>query len=295
MGVFDFLRGGKLQPIWRYTARGVIWRVTPAPGAKLVGEERDIEKKETRFFCLNQLTGKVLWDRRTFDEKWWIGVEAVHRDVVFVHHFATPDLPEHKAIIAVDLPTGKELWSNEALTFIVALDDSVFASKKTLEGKVFIELHFRTGTMQRSWGTDEQIVQEAKNRAATQVENDTMELPVPLDQFSRDNADLVAMVERHLSLEKITGPIGVLKYGTVIAISFHENVGTGEKTLLNNILTLLDKRTGTAIFNEILNMNSPAIAPESFFAQHGMLYFIKELKTLTALKIPDPSSTPKSS
>ena len=88
MSLFGFLKDQKLKPTWEYKVDGLIWRVIPAESGKIVGEVRNVTKKATSFFCLNQMTGEVFWEDLKFGERWWIGIEAIHKDVILLHGFA---------------------------------------------------------------------------------------------------------------------------------------------------------------------------------------------------------------
>src|SRR4030067_2286092 len=78
---------------WEYHVRTVLWRVHHGVGGRIVGEERDPREKKTYFFCVDQRTGRGLWERLALDEPWWGGITFVERDTVFPHGCASPDLP----------------------------------------------------------------------------------------------------------------------------------------------------------------------------------------------------------
>lgn len=285
MKLFDFLKQGKLKPTWRYAASGAIWRVFPTESGKLVGEERDLLLKHTSFFCLNQMTGEVLWEKLSLQEPWWIGVEAIHRDVIFFHRFATPDLPEHRSIIAVDLLSGAILWSNEELKFILSIEDTVYGSKESVEGQLLFELEYRSGALLRSWGNNQQIIKDAKALSVSRLE-DQIEFPAPVNTLQEET--LAATSIRSLITKgNLVGSIEAIEYGDVVIFNYHETTpqSTEEQLQVNNILKVAEKSTGGVVFSEVLNSGAATVAPESFFVQQGTLYYIKDRTVLTAVRM----------
>ncbi|MCZ6776463.1 MAG: DUF4905 domain-containing protein [Ignavibacteria bacterium] len=288
--MFEFLRKGELRPIWRYSTKGVIWRVLPSADGKLVGEERDLARKEATFFCLNQMTGEVLWEGISFGEPWWTGIEVIHRETIFLHGFAKPDLPGHKIIIAVDLLTGSTLWRNEELRFEHALGESVFASKEGIEGRLVFELDHRSGGVLRSWGNNEQVIRDAKVRSVDMVDSD-IEFPVSMDELLLGDSDIASAIQKHRDTKATIGPVEIIDNDDVAIFNYYEKVdnGTEDNPRLNSVLKVLDKERGKVIFSEILNQNVPAVVPNSFFVQRGLLFYVKERSQLIAVRLPSHS------
>ena len=292
MRVFEFLRKGELRPAWRYSTKGVIWRVLPSAVGKLVGEERDLANKEATFFCLSQMTGEVLWEGISFGEPWWIGIDAIHRETIFLHGFVKPDLPGHKIIIAVDLLTGNRLWRNEELRFEHATDESVFASKDGIEGRVVFELDCRSGGILKSWGNNEQIIKDAKLRSVELVNYDT-EFPRSMDDLFREDPDVASAIQRHCDTKTNVGPIEVIDTEEMAIFNYYEVTDKSTEEM-DSVLKVLDKQRGNVIFTEILNAGVSTFVKDSFFVQHDMLYYVKERNTLTAVRLPSQSGTQNS-
>src|ERR1043165_73152 len=169
----------KLRPAWNFVANGVIWRLLISQNGYLVGEDRNKESKMVTFFCIHLESGEVLWQGKLFDEDWWMGLEARHNDIVFMHEFATPDLPEHKKIPAVDMMTGRPLWTNEQSKFLFAHEDRVYTVKDGFETRTFIELDLRTGKEMRE--VDTAVVNELRNSARP---DHPVQLPVTVESVN---------------------------------------------------------------------------------------------------------------
>ncbi|MFN0156794.1 MAG: DUF4905 domain-containing protein [Bacteroidota bacterium] len=258
----------------------MIWRLLPTGSGKLIGEERDIESKSVSFFCINQFTGEVLWERRAFGPQWWIGIEAVHREMLYLHGFATPELPGHKMVIGVDILTGTRSWSSDELKFILAADDLVFASKDAAEGELLFELNYRTGAILRLWGNNHQVVKEARAKMADETGVRT-EFPVTLGSVTRS---LYAGV---LPANDLTAQIEGIDHDEHVVLNFHERTprSTPEETRMDNVLVIVNKKKNNIVFRDVLNAGVAAIVPESFFIQEGMLYYIKNRKSLHGIRL----------
>lgn len=200
-------------------------------------EIRYPDSKQTEFLCLDRESGNVFWRERGFGDQWWIGMEGVHRDVLYVHGFATPELPEHKQITAVDVPTGKLLWFNGELKFCLAVSDSVYATRELPEGSVVLELDYRTGAILRSWGTDYQVLREARIRLLSPAAT-TIEFPVLWNAVPDPDGRLTDLVPE----EECVGPVEVVRGDPMIVLNYHRKSDTDipGATRLDNVLKVFD-------------------------------------------------------
>lgn len=275
------LRKGDLKRVWTYKTAGIIWRVLPSDSGKLLGEVRYKDNKKVEFFCIDQASGDIHWERRGFGEKWWVGIEAIHKDVLYLHGFATPEMPEHKQIIAVDLLSGEQLWFNADLKFEIAVDDSLYATRNTAEGNMVFELQYRSGAILRSWGSDHQVLREARIRSVSPAS--TAEFPVPVESLQEvDNrlAEIVTGGERKGSFEVVPGNL-------MVVFNYHKksDVGAPGALRFDNVLRVFDRQTGKIVYQENLNIGAAAVIPYAFFVQGDMLFYIKERRSLTAVRL----------
>ncbi len=284
MAVLQLLRR-KARPAWIYHIEGVIWRLMPAEPDLFVGDSRKIDKKEAGFFCLDRKDGRVLWEGVVFEEPWWIGIEAIQHDRVYLHGFATPDMPEHQGITALDVFTGRVAWSNQGLRFVRAADDTLFASKDTVEGRLFLELDCRTGEVLRTLRDDTVITDEAQIRADSTV---TL-LPIFPAQMDSGTfaSERSATIEKYVPREHVVGPIENIEIDQFLCLGFHErshSPGQNEASL-SNTLKIIDLNNGELMYSETLNANVRGIVADSFFSMGGMLYYMKERSTLAAVDL----------
>lgn len=268
-----------LSPTWRYTPAGIVWRLVPTASGKLIGEARDVQKKSTSFFCVNVRTGEVLWEGARFGEPWWLGIEAVHNDTLLLHKFATPDLPEHRAVIAVDVLTGEELWRNEEVTFERLGITSLRVVRAQPFGAQHVRLDYRTGAP----------VESAERDVADRPHHDLLdetELPTPLYDLTTDEPATVLF--RHFcSPAEIVLPVDVVEREECVVYGYYERLAapTDERVCMKNILLVVDSRSGEEVFRDVINAWCWIAAPESFFVSHDMLLYVRERTTLTAVAL----------
>jgi hypothetical protein len=278
--VTPIFRRRKLELSWEYKAEGIIWRLHPGDGGLIIGEERNIESRTATFFSVNQ--SGTLWKRKNFGEQWWTGIEAVHRGVLFLYGFATPDLPGRRGITAVDCSTGELLWTNNDLTFIAPGGDTIYASQDAIDGPVVLEIDLRTGAQVREAGRGSDAVQQVPRTGY--VLEDTEYPQVLLDE---DASPLPALV-RKLSAPAAAGcPVEYGEHGPFLVIVYHRGKGSGgdEAPPYVRGLDVVDRASETRMMHFTLDeaVSSPAYG--SFLVHDGVLYFVRERKTLTAVPL----------
>ena len=246
----------------------------------LVGEERNIESRTTSFFCVDR--SGTLWKGKNFGEQWWTGIEAVHGGVLYLYGFATPDLPGRKGITAVDCSTGKVLWKSRDLTFIGGAGDRIYSSRETPGGPVVCEIDHRTGALISDVGQGESAIGQV-SRASNDA--DDVEFPQVL---SDDDVTPLAGAVRKFSAPAVTGcPVEYSAHGPYLVIVYHrEKEGAGAVPApYAQVIDVVERDSGTPVMHATLNpaVSTPALG--SFLVQADMLYFVRDRKTLTAVRL----------
>ncbi len=283
LGLYD---SHKIQPSWSYGAKGVIWQIRPADGGLLIGEERRVEEKKALFFCLDGVSGQELWRIASPGDDWWVGIEAIYKDTVLFHGFAIPNLPLHRGIVAVDLLAGGKLWKDPDLEFEGAGNDSVVGRREVSSGQEIVELDRRSGVLRRYLQAAE--IQPLKGEWATPADGNHVELPLPLEHLAADNPDLAAAVERHLDLTTGTGPVEAVEHGRFIIFDY--NRPSPQRTaqdppLFSSTVKIVERASGALLYSDTVCTGSLGVIPELFFVQHDVLYYIKERRTLIAVRL----------
>lgn len=249
----------------------------------MIGEERRIEEKKTLFFCLDRKNGQELWQHPSPGDDWWIGIETVYRDTVLLHGFANPNLPLHRGIIAVDILTGRKLWEDRELEFIGIVEDSLVGSKETATGESLVELDRRSGVKRRNLSSPDLHVLNLE-RAGQEAE---IRLPVPLEQLAADAPQVEAAVGKHYDAGALAGAVEAIEHEGYVIFDYHEASGHGadQAPLFSSTVKIVELATGTVVYNDTVSTGGHAVIPELFFVQHDMLYYIKERRTLMAIRL----------
>ena len=281
MNLFSILRSKKLVPSWEYKTRGVVWRLLPAPGGFLVGEDRDHASRSVTFFCLEEKTGNVRWKDVGFKEPWWIGIETIHKNIVLLHEFARPDLPEHKKIIAVDIDSARKLWRNEELKFLFAHEECVYASKEMFETSLVFELDLLTGAVLREFRDQLEYIHVLRDTAASKQNND-VEFPHP----TPGQNDLDKRISRHIPSDKLRGEVEILEKDAYAVVGYYENTSPSPfEQELDQHLKVVDTDSGSLLFSDILAQKAKTPVPDLFFARGDFLFYIKNKNLLRAVKL----------
>jgi hypothetical protein len=277
--VTSIFRRRRLAPSWEFTAKGVIWRLHPAEGGMLVGEERNIDLKTVSFFCVN--SPGTLWKGKNFGEQWWTGIETVHNGVLFLYGFVTPDLPGRKGITAVDCATGDFLWKNGALTFIGAAGDKVYASQDAPGAPVVVEIAHRSGALLREvrGGSATQQVP----RAATGPE----EVEYPQVLLEEDLSPLAALVRQYSAKASADCPVEYGEHGPYVVIVYHMRRGDarGEKSPYSQVMEVVERPSGASAMHVTVDPAVSTPGSGSFLVNAGILYFVRDKKTLSAVRL----------
>lgn len=262
MGFLSLFTGPRLAPAWRYETGGLVWRIVPSDGRKILGEVRTVNTKTVWFFCLDERDGTVLWEKRDFGLGWWCGVEGVAGGTAFLHRFPAPDLPVRGGIHAVDISTGSLLWSADALRFLSAGGDSLYAEDEGTVTSMTVELNPRTGERRGVLASGTGVPRGPAAAGAARF-------PVPL--AAMEDREAAALV----SARADGAPSGaeVLTHGGAV-IAF---TGTD--------LMILARTGGRELYRERLTAEPVSVVPESFFVRGDMLVFVRERTVLTAVDL----------
>ena len=286
MNISSLFRRQQLNPAWSYTTSGVLWRLLFSETDFIIGEDRDTEKKTVSFFCLNAANGDLLWKNDSYGEAWWIGIEGVVHDKVFLHGFKKPDMPEHAKIIAVDLGTGRELWRNNDYAFLCATQESVLGFRDMFERRLYYELDPLSGEFLRELQEPPADLYEKKN--ASNGRNNFL-FPEALNINTAEYPLLAPMMSKHCELSAVKGAVEYVRCGGKVVFNYHSVFKRDEQKNiddLQNNLCVVDESTGNRIYADIVNSSTPSPVPDSFFVDETIVYYIKNKHTLVALSLP---------
>ena len=268
---------------FKFSDGNQIWRLLITDSDKLVIETRDTDKKEVFFSCVDLQTGKELFKKFQFEEKYWIGIEKIHDDIIFFHRFVKPDLPGHREIIAFDINTQKILWQTMEFTFLFIYKDKLYASKELFEGNKFFILDYKSGEIVSELETDANDLTRLKNLAEEETDYGDYVFTENFDEKNSYIDDSIKeIIKSRLGNSEYSGNIEFAVIKDLLLFNFHAK--TGEDNLTNKFYAT-DITTGEEKYSAILNTNTNAYAPDSFFCYKNYGIVLKEKQEVEVFKI----------
>ncbi len=263
----------KIKKLYYYSNKKQVWRLLPTQTGKLVVEERDPDTKEVFFTCLDIKTGKKILNDFQLEEKFWVGIEEIYKDIICFHKFRKPDMPGHLGIIVFDIKTKSILWETDEYIFLFIYDDELYCYQEKFEGRNFYKLDYLTGKLRAKLGED---VNEVNSLREKRLPENNLDYHFT-KQFNPDSEN-EDVVRNHLgdikSKNLVSGKIDYIHHSGILFYSFHEILHSGEE--MNNIFRAVDIETGKVIFEEELNRGIKVFVPDSFFIVNDLLFLLKE-------------------
>jgi hypothetical protein len=237
----------KMRPAWEFSPGLPIWRLHPPVDGRIIGEVRDVETQHASFFALNAESGNCIWRDREFHDPWWVGIERVTGTRLVLHGFEAPDSPVLRGATVVDIANGNVVWSDA------------------------------------KWNGDESLllgagVESAGERVGASVSFPTMSDP-------RKAGDVERAVVAAWPVAEIVAGIELATFGNHTIAAAHLSRGSEGAGTLQHQLKIHDARNGKVLYEDILVASAKGIAPDAFFVQANTLYYIRERKTLVAVKL----------
>ncbi len=236
-----------MKRLWTFTPGGSIWRVHPAVNGRIVGESRDIAARRASFFAVDIRTGKPLWRGLTLEQQWWVGMEGVRGDTLYVHGYANPTLPLHRGLTAIDIPRGSVLWSNGAWTPGAPLGEGAVGEQDDWQSSVVFP---------------ESIV---------------------IDALAGHSAG--SSIVREWPATNLVGVVEVVEEGQMLIVAAMERAGSGEADQYVHHLRILNASSDRALYSDILSRTAKGISTDAFFVQDGLLVYVREGEDLCAVDI----------
>lgn len=274
----------KLKKQYKHDNGKQIWRVLPTSNNKVVIEEREVKTKEVFFSCLEINSGKKLFNEFQFDEKNWIGIESVYKDIIFFHAYHKPDMPAHKSIIAFDILSQSILWQNDDYIFSFVREDKVYCYQQRFESPVFFALDYLTGNVVDNFGTDSAKLQQFREEANNEFEKQNYLFPEYFNRIDIVTENYQKYLLQILTDNVIKGEISYLKMADLLMYNYHEIINNNT---FNNIFVTFDLRKNKILLKETLDKNLVNLMPESFFVKDDFLFLIIDKTKLFVYQIKE--------
>ncbi len=251
----------KLKKLYKYDRGRHIFRILPTDSNKLILEERDRAKKEAYFSCLDIYNGNKIFTDLQFEEKFWIGIEKIYKDVILFHKFERPDLPNHKGIIAFDIKSQTTLWENP-YKFLFASDDKIVFMSDNYGVKSLFMVDYLSGEM-------ESLAEEFTN--LNPQKEDFSDYIYPKKVLTDDVLNSThSKLRKKISSYLIKDYINFTQKDNLSFYSFNYINKYGK---FDNLFLAVDLN-GNIILEELLNRDSEKLEPESFFIKDNLLFVL---------------------
>lgn len=257
-----------------------IFRILITETDKLVIETRDTTTKEVSFHCYDLQNGSSVFSNHQLEERTWLGIEAIYKDVIYFHKFPKPDMPGHKEIIAFDIATQKVLWHNNENAFLFVYQDKVYSFTQGFEDRYFVTLDYLSGETKENLGNNYALVNSL--RAQSDSEKDWSAYVYPelnISTADETTKQTILNYTRNYSLA------GEVEWGSVKDLLFFSFHSKEKDEKLTNRFVALNKTSGKMVLNETLNENVTALLTDSFFVYKNYIFLLKEKNEVEIQKI----------
>jgi len=268
----------KSRPLWTFPKKGSeggkkIWRLL-AGNEILVTEMRDIDKKTAEFVGIDIRSGLLLWKNDQIEEKWWVTLNLIYRDVVLLQQFSRPDMPTSGRIFALDLRTGELLWKNYEVSFANAAGDTIYCVKKSYSSETTIGLDFRSGIVRE--------VSQEETVDGNFVSSEDLKFPEPFE-------DALENLDEQILQKKIPGDAAlpmILRSGRKKVIGFHVPSGkdTEGVTTYDAHLIVADS-AGKIVFEDITDRKVYMPLAEFYFSIGEKLIYVRNSEEIVAVQL----------
>jgi hypothetical protein len=269
----------RLRLQWKYEATGRFWQIIPASYQYLVLEDRNTDEKVVEYAMLDYHSGKEYW-RKSFSEKWWIGVETVCEGVIVYHGYATPELPEHKNILVVDLQTGNILWSDPNLKYLFCTSGNLVAERRTNLDITYVECEIQTGNIITEH--DESSVMSLQQNSKIPVSK-LFVYPESYEYNPPKSTSEIDILKKKMSGFKITEYIDV--EGVIVLAGYYISSEINNRSIMNQEIVIINKEKNKIVFRDTITRSASYPVQGVFLYAGKTIIYLKEQKILNALEI----------
>jgi hypothetical protein len=272
----------KIKKEYNYTNKRQIWRLLPTKSGKLVIEERDTETKEVFYNCIEISSGLSVFKNFQLEEKYWVGIETIHNDIILFHKFPERDMPGHRGIIAYDINSQKILWQNDNYIFLFMWEEKIYCYQTTFEGRKYYSVDIYSGELIEELGDDSSSINMLRERSFESINYEGYLFPEAFNASATNNAGLSDFMQQFRTNHVLVGEIEFIKLDGYVLLNCHEPLKDGS---LKNTFRAIEILSKKIIFEEKLNSQTKAFVPDSFFIKDDFLFLLIEKTKLTVCSI----------
>lgn len=254
---------------FKYSSDKQLFRILISDSDKLLLETRNVKTKEVFFHCFDLENGEKFFSDLQLEEKRWLGVEAIYKDIIFFHRFPKPDLPGHREIIAFDIPSQKIIWTNSELTFQFIYQDKVYCFVQGFEERKYFTLNFQTGKQLEELGNNYSLINQLRRDADALQNWDKYVYPEKLS--TNENELVTKLIALETEKKNLEGEIEYSAYKDFLFFNYHEKEKNQSFT---NKFCAINLKTSEPIFSKELNKNTNNLFTDSFFVYKDYIFLL---------------------
>jgi len=272
-----------VKKLYSFTNKRQIWRILPTAFGKLIIEERDTEKREAFFNCIDIKSGKEIFSSFQLEEKFWIGIEKIFGDIIFFHRYRKPNMPGHLGIIALDISDQNILWKTDEFNFLFIYRNDLYCYKEKFDGRQYFKLNIKTGELLEDLGDNSGEINLLRDKSLNEENFEGYYFPKRLSLELEDDEKVKVFLSWVKNQKLLSGKIEYIDIDNLIFFSFTEVLPSGGA--MRNLFNTVDINTGKVIFEEELNRGISSYIPDSFFVKDDLLFLIKNKSELVTCSI----------
>lgn len=262
-----------LQKEYSYTNYRQIWRLLPTETGKLIIEERDVDSKQVYFSCLVTLSGKKIFNAIQLEEKFWIGIETIHNDIIFFHRFLKPDMPGHKEIIAFDIPSQKVIWQNPEYSFLFILENKIYCFQQLFEGKKYFALDCGSGIIVEELGNNSEKINSLHEMVLRMQSFEDYIFPEILNADEEKTKRIQEILNYLRNDIVFTGPVEYALFSNLLLFTAHEVLKNGK---MKNVFRAIDLNSTRVLLEKLVFAETEMFISDSFFIKNNQLFLLTE-------------------
>ncbi len=260
-------RAETLEHHFSFDTGKTIWKTLADPKhTMLFLEIRDKSSKTVSFSELDMANKRWLWQNVTFDEPWWISMNAFSNDVLLFTLYTNQQNPDEKSTMAFDTHQQKILWWKNK--FVVS-----FASGDYVTG---VETKFGSKETVFDVKTGDQL--PAHDLVLIKPENFQVTRPLQYTEGTSYFETVREFIERKCGFSPVIS-VEYCEHRSLIFISAYK----GQTDLANYLIVFNSK--GDLVLDVTLGEDLKGIAPDTFFIIPGYLIFVKNKSELISYRI----------
>lgn len=274
----------KINLEWEVNFFHTVWRIFPNHQKWIIVEIRNVVDKMVSFKCIDAFAGHLRWENLQLTEKWWVGVEGIFGDVLILHEYERPDLPAHKNIIAIDITTGKTLWSNDELIFISSNNNTLIASRISFTSTQKLKFDLLTGKTICELDEDEFKTTLGELKTQEQL---YYQIPPEYSIDELPNVTVQKFMQQQNKKSNIVEPVEVFTYleNALNVIGYSRNISiNNSKPIYDEYIDVLNKKANNIYSDKIVSAVNIPVIPK-YFIKNNFLYYIKDKTILRAVKL----------